>query len=202
MAGTFDISQGDTEKIVADSDPTGDYEVKVSGAQIAVELSAQDAERYGRIIEQNRPARLTKHKDDEAIHAHAQGGDATVTVSKTEFSLIREPMATLNDVLAGTVGIDGSAAKSVTDDGTGAANAAELSLGDHRQLVDIHADVSGSATLTVEVSVDGGSTWLGFDTVDYSSAGDYAEGYSVAFGDVRAYLNQNRNGVTVAAKGV
>jgi len=88
-----------------------------------------------------------------------------------------------------------------TDSGTGSANAASIQLGSLRKRADIHVDTSGSATLTVEVSTDG-STWLEFETVDYSAATVEVEAFDVAFEHVRSYLDQNRNGITMSAKGI
>jgi hypothetical protein len=89
------------------------------------------------------------------------------------------------------------------DTGVGSANAATATLGPLRSSVNVHVDTSGAATLTVEVSPDGGTSWLQFDTVNYSSATTEVEAYpEVAFADVRAYLDTNRNGVTLASKGV
>jgi hypothetical protein len=100
---------------------------------------------------------------------------------------------------------DQSDASAITadDSGTGAANAAQATLGPLRSAVNVHIDTSGAATLTVEVSPDGGTSWLQFDTVQYSAATTQVEAYAdVAFADVRAYLDTNRNGVTLASKGV
>jgi hypothetical protein len=101
--------------------------------------------------------------------------------------------------------LDRSDATAITaeDSGVGSANAATATLGPLRSSVNVHVDTSGAATLTVEVSPDGGTSWLQFDTVDYSSATTEVEAYpEVAFADVRAYLDTNRNGVTLASKGV
>jgi hypothetical protein len=100
---------------------------------------------------------------------------------------------------------DQSDASAITadDSGTGSGNAAEATLGPLRSAVNVHVDTSGAATLTVEVSPDGGTSWLQYDTVQYSAATTQVEAYAdVAFADVRAYLDQNRNGVTLASKGV
>ena len=86
------------------------------------------------------------------------------------------------------------------DSGTGSGNAAELQLGATRSVVDIHVDTSGDATLTVEVSTDG-STWRRLDTVSYTGASQYIEQYDTAYPHIRAYLNQNRTLVEMAAKG-
>lgn len=87
------------------------------------------------------------------------------------------------------------------DSGTGSGNAAKLTLGPLRRLVDLHVDTSGAATLTVEVSTDG-TNWRTFDTVSYSSATQEVEQYDVAWEYVRAYLDSNRNLIEASAKGV
>jgi hypothetical protein len=89
-----------------------------------------------------------------------------------------------------------------TDSGTGAANAAALSLGDLRTDLDIFVDVAGAATLTVEVSPDGGATWRQFDTVEYGAATVEVEQYDTSYPEMRAYLDANRNLVEMVSKGV
>jgi len=92
----------------------------------------------------------------------------------------------------------------VTDSGTGSGNAAELSgaenVGGIRTLIGVYWDSSGAATLTVEAKIDG--AWETFDTVSISSADDNVEIYETPYDEMRAYLDQNRNKVTLTAKGV
>jgi hypothetical protein len=76
-----------------------------------------------------------------------------------------------------------------------------LVLGDYRKDVDWFVDVSGAATLTVEVRADGG-TWRTFDTVDYSSATTEVEQYSTSFAEMRASVDQNLTTLEGSAKGV
>lgn len=98
---------------------------------------------------------------------------------------------------------EGSGAfRSATDSGTGAGNAATVTTGPVRTNVDVFVDTSGSATLTVEVSPDDGSTWRYLDTVSYSSSTTEMEQYDTVYPDVRAYLDQNRNVVELATGGI
>lgn len=100
------------------------------------------------------------------------------------------------------VDVDNSATVTDSDSGLGAANAASVTLGSHRKLMDIHVATTGAATLTVEVSPDGGATWLTFHEIAYSEATTEVEQYECAFADVRAHLDANRTGVTISAKGL
>lgn len=87
-----------------------------------------------------------------------------------------------------------------TDRTTTAGNTATVSPGSYGQPVTIVADTSGAATLTVEVSVDGGTTW---DAYTVSIGGTEGAKEEVnGFGDVRASIDTNLNGLTVSAKGV
>lgn len=94
-------------------------------------------------------------------------------------------------------------ARAASDSGAGSSNAAGLGLGALRRTINVHVDTSGAATLTIEVYDPDGEQWLEFDTIDYSSATVQTEIYShVAWPRVRAYLDANRNAVTLGAKGV
>lgn len=88
------------------------------------------------------------------------------------------------------------------DDGTGASNAAVMDLGSDRTLVDIHADTTGDAMLTVEVSKNGDFSGeeRTFDTVSYKGASQEIEQYETAYRYLRAYLDQNRNLVEMSVK--
>lgn len=99
------------------------------------------------------------------------------------------------------VDVDQTNPVTATDSGTGAANAATLTLGNYRQSANIIVDTSGTATLTVEIYVDG--VWETFYETTYDSAVGMAEIFPhVASDQIRAYLDQNRNDVTIIAKGV
>jgi len=87
------------------------------------------------------------------------------------------------------------------DSGIGSGNAASVDLGSLRSDVDIHVDTSGDATLTVEVSKDGG-TWRTFEELSYTGASEGMEQFTTTYKHMRAYLDQNRNLVEISAKGV
>lgn len=83
----------------------------------------------------------------------------------------------------------------------GESNAASVNLGKLKTNVDVFADTSGAATLTVEVSTDG-STWRQADTVDIGSATTDFQQYHFAYPHVRAYLDTATNTVEVVGRGV
>ena len=84
-----------------------------------------------------------------------------------------------------------------TTTGTGDTSAATLQL-DKRSNVDVAYDLSGSASVTTEVSTDG-STWLFRDAIDTDGEGSIL--MTVAFPYVRVYADSNVNQITIAAKG-
>jgi len=96
---------------------------------------------------------------------------------------------------------DDAAVITASDSGTGSGNAAQLDLGPIRSSVDVHVDTSGAATLTVEVSTDG-NNWRTYQTVDYGSGTATVEHFNTASGQIRAYLDSNRNLVEMSAKGL
>jgi hypothetical protein len=91
--------------------------------------------------------------------------------------------------------------RSDTTTGNVSGNAAEIDLGEVRSKVDVFVDVSGAATLTVEVSTDG-STWRPADTNDYASARTDLRQYDLAYQHVRAYADTNTNIVEVVGRGL
>lgn len=88
-----------------------------------------------------------------------------------------------------------------TTTSAGQANAAAVNLGDLRTNADVFVDVSGAATLTVEVSTDG-QTWREADSVDYASAATDLQQYHFAYQHVRAYVDANANAVEVVGRGL
>jgi len=106
------------------------------------------------------------------------------------------------DVSAATVSqtTDSTDAGPYTDRVNTAGSNATISPGRHGQPVTIVADTSGTATLTVEVSVDGGTTWDAY-TVSIGGAEGVKEEVS-GFGDVRASVDQNLNALSISAKGL
>jgi hypothetical protein len=85
--------------------------------------------------------------------------------------------------------------------GTGSANAAMITVPDGCRTVTVGYDTSGTATVTVEVSPDGGATWYEHSTFSPSEAANAAETVTVGFDDVRAYIDQNHNSLHIGAKG-
>jgi len=156
----------------------------VSAAEIDVDIATQSLS----------PLTIT---DDGAFAINAYNG-GTLPVEQQTAVKVEDTTDTTIDPFdqADTEQINGS------DSGTGSANAAQLSLGDFRKDVDVFVDTSGDATLTVEVSEDGGTTWRELDTVSYTGASTEVEQYSTVFGDIRAYLNQNRNEVVAVSRGI
>jgi len=85
-----------------------------------------------------------------------------------------------------------------------ATNNVSVDLGSISKRVGIVADVSGSATLTIEVSSSGAFAGEehAVQTVSYSSAGVNLEQFEFAFQFVRARVDQNLNTLEIAARGV
>jgi hypothetical protein len=88
----------------------------------------------------------------------------------------------------------------VTGSTSTAGNNVALVLGDYRKDTDFFVDVSGSATLTVEVRITGG-TWREIDTIDYGAANTEVKQYSTSFAEIRARVDQNLNTLEASAKG-
>lgn len=99
-----------------------------------------------------------------------------------------------------------TAAEQDTDSTTtaGAANAAQIDLGDVSTKVDVFVDVSGAATLTVEVSPTGafGGEEKQASTTDYGSASTDFQQFDFAYEYVRAYVDANLNDLEVVGRGV
>lgn len=123
----------------------------------------------------------------------AQWNAGTLNVD-TEFT---EPF----DVSASTVDVDPDPSiLTASTSNTGSSNAAEIQLGKKRVAFDVAYDLSGSATITVEVSSDG-TTWRTFQTVN-SSGTNSTLTEDTAFEYVRAYADQNLNTLEMSSKGV
>ena len=122
-------------------------------------------------------------------------------------TLIKDSNPFPTDVRAWNAGvIDVSQTTDSTDAGpyvdrvTTVGSNASVSPGRHGQPVTIVADTSGTATLTVEVSADGGTNWDAY-TVSIGGAEGVKEEVS-GFADVRARVDQNLNALALSAKGV
>lgn len=99
--------------------------------------------------------------------------------------------------------LDSSDRTSVSDvsTSTGAANAARVDLGDHRAFVSVGWDLSGAATITVEGSNDGGSTWHPIRQFSPSSGEIDGVDLTAGWQEVRVYADSNLNEVNIAGKG-
>jgi len=98
---------------------------------------------------------------------------------------------------------------SVTIVGTEQADARETSAGTFTDIVDLErakhsdigVDVSGSATLTIQVSTTGDFSGEEFETtVDYDSATENIEQFSFAHRFVRAKVDKNLNAVEIVGR--
>jgi hypothetical protein len=90
---------------------------------------------------------------------------------------------------------------STTD--TGASNAAVLNLEEVRSDVDVVTDVSGSATLTIEVSATGEFSGEEHeaDTVSLNAGVDFRQ-YDFAYQHIRGYVDANLTELELVARGV
>lgn len=110
------------------------------------------------------------------------------------------------DVSAATVptdaeNSDGSSVSASTA-ATGSGNAAAISVPDGRTTCTAAWDVSGAATVTVEVSPDGGATWYQEHSAGPSEAVTGTHTFTTGFDDVRVYVDANLNSASIGAKGV
>lgn len=96
--------------------------------------------------------------------------------------------------------VDGSSTSATTST-TGKSNAAAVSVPDGRTSVTAAWDVSGAATVTVEVSPDGGATWYQEFTTSPSAAEVATHNFTTGFDDVRVYVDANLNNASIGAKG-
>lgn len=96
--------------------------------------------------------------------------------------------------------VNGSSTSASTT-ATGSGSAAAVSVPNGRTAVTAAWDVSGSATVTVEVSPDGGATWYEEHTASPSSAETATYNFSTGFDDVRVFVDSNLNSASIGAKG-
>lgn len=208
------IEDGKAERIITDEQGNRTYLVEVIGTN-PVRIS--HSKRYasdGTTLSAGQTHTISNLRGEE-LYAAGYQGDTEIRVREASADVTSQPVKEIDigevsvnsaigiDAYTGpTLPVDPEATDPVTDSdsGTGAANAARVTLGSLRRRADIHVDTSGAATLTVEVSVDD-QNWLKYETVSYSSATVEVEAFDVAFEYVRAYLDQNRNGITMSAKG-
>jgi hypothetical protein len=96
--------------------------------------------------------------------------------------------------------VDGTSTSSSTRS-TGEENAATASVPDGRTNVTAAWDISGAATISIEVSPDGGGTWYTEHTAEPGSAESATFNFSTGFDDVRVYVDSNLNSASIGAKG-
>lgn len=103
----------------------------------------------------------------------------------------------------GELVVDDQWVVSPIDNGTttaGSANAADLDLGSHRKDVDVFYDLSGAATVTIEVSTDD-TNWRQFEQFTTSGAESDVLQFSTAFRYVRVYADANLTRIEMSSKG-
>lgn len=137
---------------------------------------------------------------------------AALASNATDHLLVQEETAL--DVSAAPVGLEDTggaqvdpaqnvdgASSSASTTSTGSGSAAAISVPDGRTTVTAAWDVSGSATVTVEVSPDGGTTWYQETTATPGSAETGTTTFQTGFDDARIYVDQNLNSASIGAKG-
>ncbi|WIV67555.1 hypothetical protein [Natrialbaceae archaeon AArc-T1-2] len=82
----------------------------------------------------------------------------------------------------------------------GKADAASIDLGPHRKDVDVYYDVTGAATVTIEVSADG-DTWRELREISTDDAETSVVSVSTSYQHVRAYADENLETIEIASKG-
>lgn len=140
----------------------------------------------------------------EVYLSNPSGVSGTVTVlTGMNVEARKEPNIGDVESIKNRVGVDVEAFSDLatySDRQTTTGNTASVSPGADGPAVEIVADTSGSATLTVEVSQDGGTNWDSY-TVSIADASGHKETVR-GFADVRASVNQNLNALSISAKGV
>lgn len=149
---------------------------------------------------------------DKALYAYADGGNVTFhyAVNNFQVNIFTPSKSIINQIeniqeIGGTTqsGYDLANLKAQiltgSTTGIGSGNAAQIQMTERESLVDVFVDVSGAATLTVEVSKDG-SNWLSFDSKSYSAAAEETRQYQTAFEYIRAYVDANITKIVVSAK--
>lgn len=132
--------------------------------------------------------------DESRVYAHDSADGSFVAL---EVNAAGELVVDTN---SGTVNLQDTGPVTATTTATGASNAASLDLGTYRKDVDLFYDLSGSATVTIDVSTDN-ATWRTFQTIDQSSASADVAQISTAYRYVRAYADANLNTLEMSSKG-
>lgn len=141
------------------------------------------------------PIQLENPNDGSAVNP-ATEGSLTSTLPRE----VASPVGVEDSAGAQVDPLDESSMGPFSARATAIGTNAAVSPGAYGQPVTIVADTSGAATLTVEVSQDGGVSWDAY-TVDIGGAGGVKEEVH-GFADVRASVDQNLNALSVSAKGV
>lgn len=96
--------------------------------------------------------------------------------------------------------VDATSSSSTTS-ATGSGSAAAISIPDGRTTVTAAWDVSGSASVTIEVSPDGGTTWYQEHQASPGAAETGTHTFETGFDDARIHVDQNLNSASIGAKG-
>lgn len=96
--------------------------------------------------------------------------------------------------------VDGRSSSAAAS-GTGSANGAAITIPDGCRTVTVGYDISGAATITVEVSPNDGATWYPLTSYSPPAAEKSAETIETGFDDVRAFIDANLNSLHIGAKG-
>lgn len=149
MPRAISIADGETEKIVAESEPQGRYEFEVRKNEVRLGARKQNAPE-GRRIDPQRPGFVVKDEKTEAIWAHASDGDAEIEVEKSQFEInLYAPMV----ARAGRQNKDGVVGDTITP-GTGGATFADQDVPDG---FDVVVQNDPSNTDNVQVQDDDGT---------------------------------------------
>lgn len=103
---TIDLPQRETTKIVDASDPQGNYEFTVGGADIRISDRKADAPE-GRTVQSNRDGVITKDRKTERLYAFAPNADSSIDIDKTRFSINLYPPMVLTSERTNKDGIVG-----------------------------------------------------------------------------------------------
>lgn len=120
-------------------------------------------------------------------------------------NLLNQADSVINPATEGTLSglLQTSDKQQITDSTTSTATWISLDLGDVRNGVDVAVDISGSATLTIQVSTTGDFAGEEFEvqTIDYSSAVVSLEQFEFRHQHVRCKVDANLNNLEMIARG-
>jgi hypothetical protein len=217
VTGTVDV-QEDTPLDVSGAvvDVQEDTPLDVSGATLTVtdDGSLEIADSNGNTIEEpfDVSGAVVNVQEDTALDVSG----STVTVTDNGSLVIDSAnQGTLPVEQQTPVGVeDGSGTQvdpinqsdtsQISDSTTTAGNNVSLNLGDLRESVDVIADVSGSATLTITASTTGNFSGEQHDvlSIDYTSSGVNLEQIDFAYQHIRASVDSNLNELEIVSRGI